>query len=221
MTNPLVADLRALVRYERDAVEHFGGHYGEEHFTTVEMVPCETGAWVKYSDIAALLTRAATPAKEPEDLLDECLPRVLELLREAGITEPDALKHTLEDHERWRTQAAASLPVPSEGLREKLAEWRVLRPQGFLEHAVVATSQYDAQYRSMAAEILALRRLAATGAAPEPRSRSAALTNQIAHYLTVARSIQVPTDAFDDIRAMLEGELGAAAETPADQKGKP
>ena len=31
------------------------------------------------------------------------------------------------------------------------------RPENFLRHATVATSQYDAQYRSMASEILLLR----------------------------------------------------------------
>ena len=35
--------------------------------------------------------------------------------------------------------------------------WKNERPESFLKHATVATSQYDAQYRSMAAEILALR----------------------------------------------------------------
>jgi len=35
--------------------------------------------------------------------------------------------------------------------------WENERPESFLKHATVATSQYDKQYRSMAAEILALR----------------------------------------------------------------
>ena len=29
-----------LQRYERDVVTHQGGHYGEEQWTTVEMMPC-------------------------------------------------------------------------------------------------------------------------------------------------------------------------------------
>lgn len=39
----------------------------------------------------------------------------------------------------------------------QFAAWEVERPDTFLKHATIATSQYDAQYRSMAAEILALR----------------------------------------------------------------
>lgn len=45
-------------------------------------------------------------------------------------------------------------PMP---LGTTFAEWEQERPKGFLEHATRATSQYDAQYRSMAAELLALR----------------------------------------------------------------
>ena len=46
---------------------------------------------------------------------------------------------------------------------QQIAAWEQERPRGFLEHAVKATSQYDAQYRSMAAEILALRQVRAEG----------------------------------------------------------
>lgn len=53
---------------------------------------------------------ALSSPETPRDLLDECVPRVLELLRAAGITEPDELKHRLDDHERWRKELAAVSP---------------------------------------------------------------------------------------------------------------
>ena len=40
---------------------------------------------------------------------------------------------------------------------ERFEAWERIRPKHFLEHATKATSQYDDQYRDMAAEILALR----------------------------------------------------------------
>lgn len=63
---------------------------------------------------------------------------------------------------------AAERPAPPEVFKE----WETLRPKDFLEHAVKATSQYDAQYRSMAAEILALRAVAsASPVSPPTRKR--------------------------------------------------
>lgn len=41
--------------------------------------------------------------------------------------------------------------------RYEPASFEQLRPEGFLQHASIATSQYDEQYRSMAREILWLR----------------------------------------------------------------
>lgn len=53
-------------RYERDVVNRQGGHYGEEQWTEIEMVPCATGAWVKYSDVASVA--APSPQEEPKPM---------------------------------------------------------------------------------------------------------------------------------------------------------
>lgn len=50
--------LEKLPRYERDVENRVGGHYGEEQWTESVMRPCETGAWVKWSDVRAALQEA-------------------------------------------------------------------------------------------------------------------------------------------------------------------
>ena len=47
--------LTSLQRYERDVEMRQGGHYGEEQWPESIMRPCETGAWVKWSDVLTAL----------------------------------------------------------------------------------------------------------------------------------------------------------------------
>jgi hypothetical protein len=46
----------------------------------------------------------------PKEPIIGGIPRVLELLAEFGISETDTLKHTLEDHQRWREHLRADSP---------------------------------------------------------------------------------------------------------------
>lgn len=65
-----------------------------------------------------------------------------------------------DEYEQELSSSRSRPPVdgePREALDPRFAEWEKLRPKAFLTHATQATSQYDAQYRSMASEILALR----------------------------------------------------------------
>lgn len=215
MTDALLADLTGLVRYERDAVEHFGGHYGEEQFTTVEMVPCETGAWVKYSDLAALLSRAATPAKEPK--MER---RIAQRRSEANTPRSESLPQ----RRSWKDRRA-SLPVPSEGLREQLTRETFLAictaMQKTCEHGQAQhVERCISCVVEVAVEAINQERLAATGAAAETEK-----PNEVAHAITVSdRTTLRPgivsgpaPDALSELQSGVRGlRAGAAAETPAE-----
>lgn len=58
----LAARLHQMTRYERD-VERSAG-YGEEWSTEYVMRRCETGAWVKWSDLQAVLASSVPPRQD-------------------------------------------------------------------------------------------------------------------------------------------------------------
>jgi hypothetical protein len=160
----LSASLTALVQHIRVVEQHCPcGARPESPKTHPHMTGCLIAlALEEATELAALLTRAAPPADSGWFFVHSVLARFEQDEAQGYHTKDRAFAIDM-----LRKALEAAPPAPSEGLREKLAAWEKLRPKGFLEHATVATSQYDEQYRSMAAEILALRTLAATGAAAE------------------------------------------------------
>lgn len=81
-----------------------------------------------------------------------------------------------DDTHRMQTRPMSSLELTTSA---SFAAWEKERPEAFLKHAIVATSQYDAQYRSMAAEILALRAATAPQEGQMPRAKACTRCNHV------------------------------------------